>query len=124
MSYASWSVIAGEQPTTSKWNILGTNDSAFNDGTGFAWGSSAVLTGGPAASTWTPTWTNFTVGNGTLSYARYIQVGKRVTATWKFILGTTSSASGNISLSLPLTAQVAVPAAFTTAGRGRYFDSS
>jgi hypothetical protein len=34
MSYAAWSVIAGEQPTTSKWNILGTNDSSFNDGSG------------------------------------------------------------------------------------------
>ncbi len=32
--YQAWSVIAGEQPTTSKWNILGTNDAAFNDGSG------------------------------------------------------------------------------------------
>ena len=35
MAYAAWSVIAGEQPTTSKWNILGTNDASFNGGTGF-----------------------------------------------------------------------------------------
>lgn len=33
-SYQSWSVVFGEQPSAAKWNILGTNDSAFNDGTG------------------------------------------------------------------------------------------
>lgn len=33
-SYASWSVVFGEQPSAAKWNILGTNDAAFNDGTG------------------------------------------------------------------------------------------
>ena len=30
MAYQSWSVVAFEQPTASKWNILGTNDSDFN----------------------------------------------------------------------------------------------
>ncbi len=34
MSYAAWSVVFGEQPSAAKWNILGTNDSSFNDGTG------------------------------------------------------------------------------------------
>ena len=36
MSYTSWSVVFGEQPSASKWNILGTNDASFNDGTGIA----------------------------------------------------------------------------------------
>lgn len=36
MSYASWSVVFGEQPSAAKWNILGTNDASFNDGTGIA----------------------------------------------------------------------------------------
>ena len=36
MAYASWSVVFGEQPSTAKWNILGTNDASFNDGTGIA----------------------------------------------------------------------------------------
>lgn len=39
MAYASWSVVFGEQPSASKWNILGTNDASFNDGTGIAAGS-------------------------------------------------------------------------------------
>jgi hypothetical protein len=34
MAYTAWSVIAGEQPTAAKWNILGTNDASFNDATG------------------------------------------------------------------------------------------
>lgn len=33
--YATWTVTAGEVPTTSKWNILGGNDAAFNTGNGF-----------------------------------------------------------------------------------------
>lgn len=34
MAYASWSVVFGEQPSAAKWNILGTNDAAFNNGSG------------------------------------------------------------------------------------------
>jgi len=36
MSYQAWSVVFGEQPSASKWNILGQNDASFNDGTGIA----------------------------------------------------------------------------------------
>lgn len=43
MGYSSWSVIAGEQPTTAKWNILGTNDSSFNDGSGLAFSTNNVV---------------------------------------------------------------------------------
>lgn len=34
MAYAAWSVVAFETPTAAKWNILGTNDASFHDGTG------------------------------------------------------------------------------------------
>lgn len=30
MSYSAWSVIAGETPTATKWNLLGSNDADFN----------------------------------------------------------------------------------------------
>lgn len=40
MAYASWSVVFGEQPSAAKWNILGTNDASFNDGTGI--GTAAI----------------------------------------------------------------------------------
>lgn len=36
MAYQVWSVVFGEQPSASKWNILGTNDAGFNDGTAIA----------------------------------------------------------------------------------------
>lgn len=36
MAYSSWSVSFNEQPSAAKWNILGTNDASFNDGTGIA----------------------------------------------------------------------------------------
>lgn len=39
MAYASWSVVFGEQPSAAKWNILGSNDASFNDGSGFASGA-------------------------------------------------------------------------------------
>ena len=47
MAYQSWSVVFGEQPSASKWNILGTNDASFNDGTGIATGAitSAKISG-------------------------------------------------------------------------------
>lgn len=34
MAYVAWSVVFGEQPSAAKWNILGSNDASFNDGTG------------------------------------------------------------------------------------------
>jgi hypothetical protein len=30
MAYSSWSVIAGETPTATKWNLLGSNDADFD----------------------------------------------------------------------------------------------
>lgn len=32
-TFQSWSVVFGEQPSAAKWNILGTNDAGFNNGT-------------------------------------------------------------------------------------------
>lgn len=54
--------------------------------------------------TWAPNWTNLTVGNGTV-IARYVQLGK-LTEFWvEITFGTTTSISGNVSFSLPATAQ-------------------
>lgn len=66
------------------------------------------LTSGTGSSwnwqSWVPTWTNFTTGNGTLNYAKYLQIGKDVHFRLKFTLGSTSVVSGNIIFSLPVTA--------------------
>jgi len=50
---------------------------------------------------WTPTWTNLTVGNGTVT-ANYIQTGKQVTASLFLTFGSTTSVSGLITFSLPV----------------------
>jgi len=49
---------------------------------------------------WTPTWTNLTVGNGTVT-AKYIQSGKIINAYLVLTFGSTTSISGNVSFTLP-----------------------
>lgn len=44
MSYQSWSVVFGEQPSAAKWNILGTNDASFADSSGL------ILSGSKASN--------------------------------------------------------------------------
>ena len=63
------------------------------------------LAGGDSAawSTWTPSYANITVGNGTVS-ARYSRVGDTITATYYFVLGSTSSIGSNATFSIPVTA--------------------
>ena len=62
MAYAAFSVSFGEQPSAAKWNILGTNDSSFNDGTGSP--LSGAATANVAASE-TTTSTNYTTAGFT-----------------------------------------------------------
>ncbi len=63
---------------------------------GFLGGSNAAWT------SYTPTWTNLTVGNGTQNFA-YKQIGKTVFVRGDFIFGSTSSISGGVSFTLPVT---------------------
>jgi hypothetical protein len=53
---------------------------------------------------YTPTWTNLTVGNGTV-VANYVRVGSMVTYAGKITVGSTTSISGFVLVSLPITAQ-------------------
>jgi hypothetical protein len=57
MAYTSFAVVFGEQPSAAKWNILGTNDASFNDGTGLPNGIAiqVVSTSFTAVSTGTTT---------------------------------------------------------------------
>lgn len=113
MAYQSWSVVFSEQPSAAKWNILGTNDASFNDGTGIG----AVLTNsnlstssgalGGAWQSWTPTLSGrFTDGDWTKA-CKYIQIGKTVIC--KFSITATDAtpmAGGTIDciFTLPVTA--------------------
>ncbi len=52
--------------------------------------------------TYTPVWTNLTVGNGTSS-GRYTQIGKTVHVQISVLLGSTSSIDGAVIVTLPIT---------------------
>jgi hypothetical protein len=70
--------------------------------------SAGVVTigGNPINGTWatyTPTFTNFTLGNGTINQARWVQVGKKVCVNVVVTLGSTSSVTGLIQVSTPTT---------------------
>lgn len=83
MAYAAWSVIAGEQPTAAKWNILGTNDASFNDGSGLAFTTNNVVPGNALSTTaislgYTQTTATFT---STTATAYFDITGMTVTVT-------------------------------------------
>jgi hypothetical protein len=69
-------------------------------------------------TTYTPTYTNITVGNGTVT-ARYCQIGKTVTVYYQLVFGSTTSIGQYPIISLPITANVV---AFAT-GTGTYQDA-
>lgn len=72
---------------------------------------------GGAWATWSPTWANFTVGNGTVT-ARYNQIGKQVTCYLKFVGGTTSAFGTNPTFTAPVTAASQYGAQINTLGVG------
>lgn len=60
-------------------------------------------TTGGVWQSYTPTWSNLTIGNATV-VARYTQIGKTVRVRMYVALGSTSSVGTNVSVSLPVTA--------------------
>jgi hypothetical protein len=57
-------------------------------------------------SSWTPTWTNLSVGDGTVT-AKYFKLGKLVFFELRLVLGSTTSVSGAVSVDLPVNALAA-----------------
>ena len=53
--------------------------------------------------TWTPTYTNLTIGNGTVT-ARYQQINKIVNFSFNLTFGSTTAITGGIRISFPVTA--------------------
>ena len=102
MAYAAWSVSFGERPSAAKWNILGTNDASFADGTGIAVSAitpEKLLTGTGTTwpwTAWTPSWTNLTVGTGgnATNQGYRIQIGKTVFYRVIMVFGTSGSSMG------------------------------
>lgn len=56
-----------------------------------------------AWSTWTPTFTNVTIGNGSVT-ARYVRIGNMVQGQLHILAGSTTSFGNSIEFSLPITA--------------------
>jgi hypothetical protein len=114
--------------------IYGTGSGTFTRlGIGTA-GQVLTVNGGATAPSWTTiatptyTWTTYTpsntgitLGNGTQT-ARYVKIGKTVTVSYRLVLGSTSSFSGAIYVGLPSTnasfANCVV--SVTDAGSGNY----
>jgi hypothetical protein len=57
-----------------------------------------------AWQSYTPTFSNFTLGNGTINVAKYSQIGKTVHLKLGVTLGSTSSVAGQAAISLPVSA--------------------
>ena len=78
--------------------------------TGLAWKTASAQY---PVQTWTPTWTNFTVGNGVLNYAYYVQIGKQIFFEMRFTLGSTSSMGTDPYFTLPAATISGVSSNFT-----------
>lgn len=88
---------------------------ALQSGTGASW----------TWQTYVPTWTNLSVGNGTLNYAKYVQIGKNVYFRIKLTLGSTSTVSGSVTVSLPVTAHAEISTnTDTLLGNGQLNDAT
>ena len=98
---------------------VGSNDQVLtvdsSTATGLKW--AAVST--PSFTSWTPTWTGVTVGNGTVT-AQYATSGDLVFGYIKLEWGSTTSQSGDAVFSLPLTASYP---SFLTWAYGRQYKS-
>ena len=78
----------------------------------------------PAFKSWIPTYTNLTVGNGTI-VARFNEEGNRVIGYWELVFGSTSSIDGtNPMISLPVTATSLYTFPRHAVGPGQVFDTS
>jgi hypothetical protein len=65
--------------------------------------TAAQMNGIGETTSFTPTWSNVTVGNGTLNYATYVRVQNLVFVQVQFTLGSTSAVTGNAFIAAPVT---------------------
>jgi len=75
-------------------------------------------------TSWTPTWTNLSIGNGTV-VAKYGRSGKWIVCRLSIVLGSTTLISGSVSFTLPATrAAYGGSAGVTPLGTCYLFDTS
>lgn len=78
----------------------GTDDAKFLTAKALADATIGKL--GGTWQAWTPTWTNVTLGNATVT-ARYTQIGKTVHFRISFVFGSSTSFTSTVIFSLPVT---------------------
>ena len=116
---AKGDLIAGTAADTAARLAVGANDLLLTADSAEATG--LKYTGG--WTTWTPTLTNMTLGNGTIT-ARYQKIGKIVNGYFQFVLGSTSAISSFPNFSLPITPSqgfMTFPAWYKDEGVNDYF---
>jgi len=95
-SYQSWSVVYGEQPSASKWGILGTNDARFDEITTYGWID--------PGETWTyasadaPTYTFIISGDKTSKYCAGDRIKLTQTTVKYFIITKVAYSSPNTTI--------------------------
>lgn len=108
--------ISHSQGATVKMNTVAEMFEALQDGSALTQGAilpNSLVSGSGTTwvwQSWTPTLTNLTLGNGTVTGA-YTQIGKTIIGRLRFTFGSTSSITGAPIFSTPVTAS----SAYTTA---------
>lgn len=64
-------------------------------------GAWVTVADGTGYTTFTPTWSGLTTGNGTYAYSKYKVIGKTAFIGVRFIFGSTSAITGNLEMDLP-----------------------
>jgi hypothetical protein len=77
---------------------------------------------GGAWKSWTPSWTNVTIGNATV-VGKYTQIGKTVRYKLSVVWGNTTSASGIFIFTLPVTSVAADGTSINVIGTGSILDA-
>jgi hypothetical protein len=95
---AKGDIIAATANDTPARLAVGANDLLLTAASGEATG--LKYTGG--WTSYTPAFSNFTLGNGTVT-AKYCQIGKTIFYAGRILLGSTSSVTGQITIGLPKT---------------------
>ncbi len=100
-------------------SALNTNNSVPNN----ALSNTGSFGSAWAWTTWTPTITGITVGNGVITQAKYTQIGKSVFVKFLFTFGTTTTLTSDPVITLPVTS-TSLTGAFRCLGTGTFYDSS